>query len=103
MKNKKNNKPTMKDVQVAIGNLIKENYHMGTFLRQLDSTLAAYIEYKDDAPDFKEWLNQELLKEEKKKNESNGQNSGESNGGDTETKIKSIKSGGKKEASPTEK
>tara|TARA_R100000458_G_scaffold28287_1_gene25847 strand:- start:1149 stop:1454 length:306 start_codon:yes stop_codon:yes gene_type:complete len=100
MKNKANNKPTMKEVSNAIGNLIQESYRMSDFLRRLDSTLAAYIEYNGDAPKFKEWLQNEIKKEEERNNESNSKDSGKSNGGDTKTKVTSIKSG-KKEPTPT--
>ena len=85
MKSKANNKPTMKEVSNAIGNLIQESYRMSDFLRRLDSTLAAYIEYSGDAKEFKTWLQEEIKKEEERANESDGQDSGESDGGDTKT------------------
>ena len=91
MKNKKD-KPTMKMVSDAIGTLVQENYKMSDFLRRLDSTLGAYIEYKKDADGFKEWLQSEIEKEQEKTNESNPENLGKSTTGDRETKIRSIKS-----------
>jgi len=98
MKKSKERKPTMKEVKTAIGNLINENYRMGAFINKLDSTLAAYIEYKKDASDFKEWIKKELDKEAAK-NESRQQNSGERNEGNTETKVKNINTGkGKSES-----
>jgi len=92
MKNKANNKPTMKEVSSAIGNLIQENYKMSDFLRRLDSTLGAYIEYKKDSDEFRDWLQNEIKKEEEKTNEPDRQDSGESSRGNTETKVRSIKS-----------
>ena len=62
MKKKSNpsRKPTMNEVKDAINSLIKEYTSMAMFLNRLDATLASYIQFYENANEFKKWLDNQL-------------------------------------------
>ena len=90
MKNKQTRKPTNNELKTAVNNLIIEIGHMQQGMRSLDSVISAYIEYKEDTIEFKEWLNKKYNEEN---NEPIAENTGKSSEGDTKAKVKNIKSG----------
>tara|TARA_R100000781_G_scaffold101836_1_gene65342 strand:+ start:652 stop:942 length:291 start_codon:yes stop_codon:yes gene_type:complete len=90
MKNKQTRKPTNNELKTAVNNLIIELSHMQQGMRSLDSVISAYIEYKEDTIEFKEWLNKKYNEEN---NEPITENTGKSSEGDTKAKVKNIKSG----------
>ena len=88
MKNKPK-KPTMKELNRDITEIIHEVSAMGDFLRRLDSTVGAYIEYNKDADSFKKWITKQM---EEKLNEPNREDLRKSSEGNRETQKSSVES-----------
>ena len=71
----KKRKPTMKEVKIAIDNIIIHMSNMQRDLTRFDSAFASYVEYKDDHKEWPKWLEKRL---EKAKNDNSGQHTSES-------------------------
>ena len=57
---KKKRKPTMKEVKIAIDNIIIHKSNMQREMTRLDSALASYVEYKGDNKEWPEWLEKRM-------------------------------------------
>ena len=90
MKQSKNRKPTVNELKNVCTNLIQRVEQLNNILFTLDSIIARYIDFKNDKESF-----QEYLEKEKSDVKYSKQDSGESDGGDRETKVRSIKTKGK--------
>tara|TARA_R100000234_G_scaffold11947_2_gene6637 strand:- start:8300 stop:8578 length:279 start_codon:yes stop_codon:yes gene_type:complete len=89
MKNKQTRKPTNLELKTAINNLIMELGYIQQGMRNLDSIVSAYIDYNEDTNKFKEWLKAKYNEE---KNEPNTENTTKSSKGDSQAKVRNIKS-----------
>lgn len=90
MKSKNNKKPTIMELKNVCSNLIQRVEMLNNLVFSLDSLLGSYINFNKDEDKFKEFLNKIM---EERKNESGKQNSGKSDEGNRETKVRNIKSG----------
>ena len=60
-------KPTKKDIEIVISNLINHLKAIEARVTALDNVLGLYMKYKKEETGFQEWMNKQL--EEKKGNE----------------------------------
>ena len=65
----KNKKPTKKDIEIVISNLINHLKVIDGKVNALDNVFGLYMKYKKEETGFQEWMNKQL--EERKGNEGN--------------------------------
>lgn len=53
-------KPTMKEVKIAIDNIIIHMSNMQRELSRMDSALASYVEFKGDEKQWPKWLEKKM-------------------------------------------
>tara|TARA_R100000742_G_C4266422_1_gene84516 strand:- start:353 stop:604 length:252 start_codon:yes stop_codon:yes gene_type:complete len=56
----KRKKPTIMEVKTAIDNILVEMDYMYNYIRNIDSSFAAYIDFNKDGDKFKKWLDKAL-------------------------------------------
>ena len=79
-KSKQNKKPTMKEMKLAVTNVIKHMSFLQNRIDLLDSVLAGYFEYKKDHQIFPKWFKEKLKERSGKYDKPSNQSSPE---GDT--------------------
>jgi len=89
MKQTKQRKPTNNEMKTAIDNLIVELGFLQRSVRGMDTVISAYIDWKEDTEEFRDWLKEQY---EKEKNEPRNQNAPESPGGDRKPEVRNINS-----------
>ena len=57
----KNKKPTMMEVKNVLGNLIQEVESLGKHVSMVDNILMGYLNYKQEADEFKKWLSENTV------------------------------------------
>ena len=57
----KNKKPTMMEVKNVLGNLIEEVESLGKHVSMVDNILMGYLNYKQEADEFKKWLSENTV------------------------------------------
>ena len=89
MKQNKQRKPTNNEMKNAIDNIIVELGFLQRSVRSMDTVISAYIDWKNDTKEFRDWLKEEY---EKEKNESRNQHAPESPEGDRKPEVRNINS-----------
>ena len=57
----KTTKPTMMEVKNVLGNLIQEVESLGKHVSMVDNILMGYLNYKQEADEFKKWLSENTV------------------------------------------
>ena len=57
----KNKKPTMMEVKNVLGNLIQEVESLGKHVSMVDNILMGYLNYEQEADEFKKWLSENTV------------------------------------------
>mgnify|MGYP003152776616 CR=1 FL=1 len=73
----KSRKPTMKEVKLAIDNILVYMSDLQRGMQRIDSAFGSYIEFKKDKDKFNKWLTKEMEKlknENSERNENGGSN-----------------------------
>ena len=79
----KSRKPTMKEVKIAIDNILGYMSDLQRGIQRIDSAFGSYIEFKKDKDKFNKWLTKEM---EKLKNENSERTeNGRSDNGNKQT------------------
>ena len=58
----KSRKPTMKEVKIAIDNILGYMSDLQRGIQRIDSAFGSYIEFKKDKDKFNKWLTKEMEK-----------------------------------------
>ena len=58
----KNKKPTKKDIEIVISNLINHLKVIDGKVNALDNVFGLYMKYKKEETGFQEWMNKQLEK-----------------------------------------